>query len=158
MIAYDATGTNKLGFNSSKIVLRTDEDTLAKKDFYVIATVSEYFPEMSEEELAKAPKLAFNKNLHDFGKIEKDGNVEVDFILTNTGKNTLNIRDTQTNCQCTRVELESNDILPGESTTMKVRFIAYGRRGRQYKQVTIFSNDPTAPTQAISIKAEISKS
>ena len=37
----------------------------------------------------------------------------------------------------------------------KVILDTSGRRGRQYKTGTVFSNDPSAPSQMISIKADI---
>ncbi|MFZ9046990.1 MAG: hypothetical protein ACO2ZZ_14120 [Cyclobacteriaceae bacterium] len=43
----------------------------------------------------------------------------------------------------------------GKSVDLKVKFISDDRRGRQYKTITIFTNDPINPTQTISVKALI---
>ncbi len=37
----------------------------------VLATIQEYFPPLSEKELAKAPKLSFDKTTFDFGKLRR---------------------------------------------------------------------------------------
>ena len=154
-VTYDASQVVDLGFNTTKVSVYTSEEEGSKKDFNVISTVEEYFPPMSDEELAKAPKLAFNKTAHNFGKIEQDAEVETEFILTNNGKESLNIRLAKSNCGCTIVDLEKEDIAPGETANMKIKFNSKGRRGRQYKTVTVFSNDPSAPTQVLSLRAEV---
>ena len=155
-VTYDPGQVGELGFNSSKLSLYTSEaDGKHLKQFNVLSTVEEYFPPMSEEELAKAPRLAFDKTAHNFGKMEKDTAAETEFFLTNKGQESLNIRLAKSNCGCTVVDLDKEDIKPGETVKMKVKFDSKGRRGRQYKTVTVFSNDPTAPTQVISIRAEV---
>lgn len=154
-VTYDPSQVPELGFNSTKIAVYTSEEENNRKDFTVISTVEEYFPPMSDEELAKAPKLAFDKTGHNFGKMAKDASAETEFLLTNNGRESLNIRLAKSNCGCTLVDLEKEDIKPGETVKMKVKFDSKGRRGRQYKTVTVFSNDPTAPTQVLSLRAEV---
>lgn len=156
-VTYLADQVGDLGFISSKISLFTSEDD-KPKNFNVMATVEEYFPPMSEEELQKAPKLSFNKTSYDFGRAEKNAVLETEFLLTNTGKSPLNLRKVSTNCGCTITSLDKMDVEPGDMATMKVKFDTEKRRGRQYKSITVFSNDPSAPTQMISIRAELPKS
>lgn len=155
-VTYDAAKVNELGFNSNRVTLYTsEEDVKSMKQFNVLSTVVEYFPPMTDEDLAKAPRLAFDKTAHNFGKMAKDAAAETEFLLTNNGQESLNIRLAKSNCGCTLVDLEKEDINPGETVKMKVKFDSKGRRGRQYKTVTVFSNDPTAPTQVLSLRAEV---
>ncbi|MDW3191716.1 MAG: DUF1573 domain-containing protein [Cytophagales bacterium] len=155
-ITYDPSQVAEFGFNSSRISLYTsEEEGKNRKQFNVLSTVVEYFPPMSDEDLAKAPRLAFDKTAHNFGKMAKDAAAETEFLLTNNGRESLNIRLAKSNCGCTVVDLEKEDIKPGETVKMKVKFDSKGRRGRQYKTVTVFSNDPTAPTQVLSLRAEV---
>ena len=158
IVTYDAKKMGKLGFQNSQISIKTSEVNFKDKELNVIAVIQEYFPDLTPEEMAKAPKLGVSKKAHDFGKIEGDAVVETEFVVTNDGKQTLNIRQTATNCGCTSVILPKKDLEPGESTTMKVKFDSKGRRGRQYKTVTIFSNDPSNPSQVLSIRAETPRS
>ncbi len=155
VVNYDPQKMGNLGFQTSKVSISTTETNFKVKDLNVIATIEEYFAPLSPEELAEAPKLAVSDKVHDFGKIEKDAVVTTEFTLTNEGKTSLNIRQTASNCGCTTTELPVMDLKPGASTTMKVTFDSKGRRGRQYKTVTIFSNDPANPTQVLSIRAEV---
>lgn len=154
-ISYDPMEKDDLGFVSDNILVYTSESEASEKELSVIATIEEYFPPMTEEEMAEAPKLSFNEVQHDFGPVNEGTTIETTFVLTNNGKEKLLIRKTKENCGCTTSELEKSKIKPGESINMKVTFDTTGRRGRQYKTVTVFSNDPTAPSQMITLKAEV---
>jgi hypothetical protein len=156
-ITYDPALKNDLGYQSDRILLKTTDPKEKDKTMYVVATIEEFFPPMTEEELAMAPRLSINKKTHDFGKVEGGGVLETRFVLKNTGKQDLNIRKTKANCGCTVSRLEKDTLKPGESVSLDVTFNTQGRRGRQFKNVTIFSNDPTAPTQVITLKAELSQ-
>ncbi len=139
-LTYDAEARNSLGFSSDRVTLFTNE---------------EYFPPMTEEELAQAPRLQLNNTNYDFGTINEGQLVKTDFVFTNTGKSPLNIRETKANCGCTVSKPDKDTLDPGESSKITVTFNSQGRRGRQQKMVTIFSNDPTAPTQQITIKGQV---
>lgn len=154
-VVYDANAKGRLGYNSDNIKLYTNEASNNEKLLYVLATIEEYFPPMSDEEKAKAPRLVFESVNHDFLRIKEGTSVSKEFKFTNTGKSPLNIRDTRTNCGCTVSSLSSSDIKPGESGTLTVTFDSKGRKGTQQKTVTVFSNDPTAPTQTLVVKAYV---
>ncbi len=154
-VVYDPAAKGRLGYNSDNIKLYTDEASNSEKQLYVLATIEEYFPPMSDEEKAKAPRLVFESISHDFKRISAGATVSTDFTFTNTGKSPLNIRDTRTNCGCTVSKLSSENIKPGESGTISVTFDSKGRKGTQQKTVTVFSNDPTAPTQTLVVKAYV---
>jgi len=154
-LTYDAKARNSLGFASDRITLFTNEEEDSIKQFSVMATIEEYFAPMTEEELKQAPQLKLEKTTYDFGTIDEGKIVETDFAFTNTGKSPLNIRETQANCGCTVSKPEKETLAPGESSKITVTFNSNGRRGRQQKMVTIFSNDPSAPTQRITIKGRV---
>lgn len=155
VITYDAVAKKDFGFVSDPIRIYTDEESDAEKSLRVVATIEEYFGPMTQEELAKAPKLAFVESEHDFGDIRKNVTVSTEFIFTNTGQSDLNIRALKPNCGCTISKLDKYDYAPGESGKILVDFNSTGRKGRQQKSVVIFSNDPSAPTQRLIIKAKV---
>ena len=154
LTTFDPTAEIELGFQSTNIQLLTS-DASKPKSLTVLATVEEYFEPLSLEELEKAPKLSFDMTSHNFGKLEKDATVETEFTLINEGQSDLNLRKVSTNCACTIASVDKMDVSPGEEVKMKVKFDTTGRRGRQYKSISIFSNDPTAPTQVVTIRAEV---
>jgi hypothetical protein len=155
IVTYDPTKEKRLGFVSSLVVLKTNEKQNNIKDFRAVASVEEYFPPMTAEQLAKAPKLKFDNPVHDFGKIKQGDQVSTEFVFTNAGKGVLNIRNIRASCGCTISNLEKNDLGPGESASIKITFNSRGRRGIQQKSISVFSNDPANPTQRITIKARV---
>jgi len=155
ILTYDAKARDDLGFVLDQLVINTDEPVNGRKDLRIVATIEEYFPPMTADQLAQAPRLKFEKSIHDFGTIKENEKVNADFEFTNTGKSVLNIRSTKANCGCTISKLEKDTLQPGESSTLHITFDASGRRGTQHKAITIFSNDPQAPTQRLIIKARV---
>ncbi len=154
-VTYDPTQIKLFGFKSDLVVLKTTESTNNVKDFRVVASLEEYFPPLTAEQLANAPKLKFDNPVYDFGSIKQGESVTTDFIFTNTGKSELNIRQTRASCGCTVSEPEKSTLGPGESSIIKVTFNSAGRRGIQQKSISVFSNDPANPTQRITIKARV---
>ncbi len=154
-LAYDPIQLNALGYQKDKLKIQTDEQVEGTKELEVVATLEEYFPPMTQDELANAPKLSIDKKLHDFGRITAGSQVEASFTLTNVGKSELKIRQTASNCDCVVADYEKDTLQPGESIKLKVTFDSKGRRGRQYKNIAIFSNDPAAPTQVVNIRADM---
>jgi len=152
LLTYDAKARKSLGFSSDRVTLFTNEAEDSIKQLTVMATIEEYFPPMDEEELAQAPRLKLANTTYDFGTINEGKLVKTDFTFTNTGKSPLNIRETKANCGCTVSSPDKDTLAPGESSHITVTFNSKGRRGRQQKMVTIFSNDPKTPTQQIVIK------
>lgn len=155
LLTYNPEKKGELGFQSENVRFYTSDAPNEMKEIYVVSTIEEYFPPMSEEEKQNAPRLVMDNTNHDFGRVTVGNTVETTFNIINNGKKTLNIREARPNCSCTTSKLESNDIEPGQSAVLTVSFDSSQRRGRQFKTVTIFSNDPVAPTQMISIRAEV---
>ena len=156
-VNYDATNAveqNKLGFSTDRIRLYTNEAD-SVKEFTVMATVEEYFEPLSEKDLKSAPKITFAKKAHDFGTIKQGEVAKAEFEFTNTGKGKLEIRATKANCGCTVSKSDESTLKSGESSQVIVTFNSAGRRGRQEKTITVFSNDPTNPTQQLTIKANV---
>jgi len=154
-ITYLPKTKNDLGFMNDPLTLFTDELEKSNKALNVIATINEYFPPMTEEELANAPHIKLDTVEYDFGHIDQGDTVSHTFQFTNTGKDVLNIRKTKTTCGCTVSELNKMDYAPGEMGEIKVTFDSHGRRGTQIKRITLFTNDPTSPNQDLIIKAYV---
>ncbi len=156
-VTYDATqavAQDRLGFSTDRIRLYTNEpDSL--KEFTVMATVQEYFAPLTEKELRKAPKISFGTKTHDFGTIAQGEVAKTEFTFTNSGKGDLHIRSTKANCGCTVSQPDKKMLKSGESSTIAVTFNSQGRRGKQQKTITVFSDDPTNPTQQLTIKARV---
>ena len=151
-VTYDPMKKNDFGFVSDDIRLTNSEESLS-----IMAVINEYFPEMSAEELDKAPKLELSERSYDFGKVTAGTKVEMEFDLTNVGKEKLLFRTVKSNCGCITYDLKNKGIKKGKSQKLKVSFDTSETRGNQYKSVTIYSNDPVTPTQIITIRGTVTK-
>lgn len=96
--------------------------------------------------------LKFDKNEHDFGKINQGDNVECVFKVTNTGSEPLVIEDAKGSCGCTVPEYPKEPIPQGESRDIKVKFNSAGKSNNQQKTVTITANTEPINT-TLTIKA-----
>ena len=156
IVSYQGSLRNDWGFVTDNIVIYTDEaDDVNRKSFTVYATIEEYFAPISNDEYLEAPHLTIDEVIHDFGSIGLDEKASHKFVLTNTGKQDLNIRAVKSSCSCTITKLKKNDVKPGESVELEVVFDSTGRRGNQQKSVTIFCNDPRKPMQRVTVKGVV---
>lgn len=101
------------------------------------------------------PKIAVQNPDFSFGDIKQDSFVEHDFVVTNTGGDTLIISDVSASCGCTAAKPEKNILKPGESAKINVKFNTIGRQGHQQKYVYIKSNDKTTPELRLSFNANV---
>ncbi len=91
------------------------------------------------------PKIVGPTGIFDFGDIQEGKIVTHNFTVYNKGRDTLKISRVKASCGCTVVKPEKNDLLPNDSTKLKVSFNSSHRIGKQHKYVYVFSNDPVNP-------------
>jgi hypothetical protein len=110
----------------------------------------------SLQENAKAPKtkVAFDKEVHNFGEIKQGEIVSTTFTIKNVGDNDLYIFEAHGSCGCTVPEVTKEAIEPGESAPIHVKFDSNGKSGDVTKSVMITCNTAKI-VESISIKASI---
>ncbi|GAA5042413.1 hypothetical protein GCM10011506_44870 [Marivirga lumbricoides] len=155
MVTYITKKRNDFGFLNDQIMLFTDEDKDHYKALSIIATVMEYFPPMTERELARAPRLQVEEDTYDFGHVNVGEVLTHSFLIQNTGKDKLNIRKMKPTCNCLQTELKERDFKGGSTGEIKVTFDTAGTGGSQVKRVTVFSNDPRKPAKDLILKAYV---
>lgn len=96
---------------------------------------------------ADGPRMKFEKETHDFGKIKTGEIVNYSFKFSNTGKSPLIISNAQASCGCTTPVWPKEPIKPGESGQIQVTFDSKGKMGLQDKQILVTAN--TNPAQNI---------
>ncbi|WP_421762938.1 DUF1573 domain-containing protein [Ekhidna sp.] len=153
IVTYDPIKKGDYGYVSDMIEL-TDN---SEESLSVIAVIEEYFPEMTAEELDNAAKLEIIDRSYDLGKVTAGEKLEIEFELKNVGNEKLYFRTIKSNCGCITYEVKNKGIKKGKSQMLKVFFDTSDMRGNQYKSITIYSNDPVAPTQIITIKGNVSR-
>ena len=102
-----------------------------------------------------APKIEFEKVVHDFGNIGPETNNLCEFKFTNTGNSTLKIGEITKTCGCTPFVLAKKEYAPGESGTLKVNYFSEKQLSQTTKQLVIHSNDRANPKVTLAIKADI---
>lgn len=128
-----------------------------KKLSFIILTivVALGFITVSAQQGKKAPKAQFDKNVHDFGKInESQKTATTIFTFKNVGDAPLIIQRAHASCGCTTPDYTKEPILPGKEGTITVTYSTVGRPGVFDKSITIFSNVPDS-VYVLKIKGEV---
>jgi hypothetical protein len=126
-----------------------------KIDLDFVANVFEYFEPFSKEKLNHIPQLWIENKEINLGSISAS-QVQSNVVnLLNKGKETLEIRKIQGNCECLQIDLPKNSLEPGESVELNIVFDPKGRFGIDQRNIYLFSNDPVNPVQLLVIKSKV---
>jgi hypothetical protein len=156
VISYDVPQRGAYGYLIDSFPIYTSEDTLAKKDMEIRASVVEYFPPMKASELEKAPKAIVKEERHDFGQIRKGAVYTHQFTLKNEGKTPLLIRGLQPTCDCISAKVESMTVQAGDSVQIKTTLDTKPlSEGNQAKSIILITNDPQNSMQYLRLKAKL---
>jgi hypothetical protein len=154
-IYYSAKERGTFGFANDNITITTDDVVDPVKSISLFATVEEYYPTPTAEELSTAPQAVLKETSLDFGQFPSGTALERRVTLTNKGKKELKIKAIQGNCTCITAEALKQNLRPGDSTHIKISFTPQTRGGTQQKAVTIYTNDPRNPVQLVSVSAVV---
>lgn len=76
-----------------------------------------------------------------FGEVPKGTMVELKYMLTNIGTEPLILTKYEVECSCTSAIYDNKPVLPGNSTTVVVKFDTKSAYGRQDRIVRLSSNN-----------------
>lgn len=99
-------------------------------------------------------KIAFTKEVHDYGTIENGANGQCTFEFKNTGNAPLIIANAVGSCGCTVPTWPKEPIAPGAKASITVKYDTK-RTGSINKSITITSNATNEPTKVLNIKGEV---
>lgn len=103
------------------------------------------------------PKIQFAETVFDFGKIDSGHLARHDFIFTNTGAATLEIKDVRPSCGCTTAGTWDKQVEPGKTGVIPLQFNSTGFSGSVTKSATVTCNDATQSNLVLQLKANIWK-
>ena len=86
------------------------------------------------------PVMAFDCDLHDFGRISQGESISYSFHFLNKGRRDLVISGCTATCGCTVADYPRGRIAPGGDGYITVTFNSQGKTGQQYQEVTVSSN------------------
>ncbi len=86
-------GVQNWGFQNNRIKLVVNGNKNSRQNYFTVrADIQEDFRNLTEEQLAKAPKIAFKEKSFNFGKVKQGEDIVHEFVFTNEGQNDLEIR------------------------------------------------------------------
>jgi len=111
-----------------------------------------------------APKVSnaqikFNEEVHEFGKIEQNSLATTNFVISNTGTDTLEVFSAQPSCGCTAAFPGKKRIAPGDTSQLKITFDPHNKaEGDVTKTITVTSNSKVDAQKMLRIHGVIYKS
>ncbi|MCI0745297.1 MAG: DUF1573 domain-containing protein [Verrucomicrobia subdivision 3 bacterium] len=113
-------------------------------------------PTVAEKEIS-GPRIQFETNIWNFGKIDSGTVAKHEFIFTNTGNATLEILDVRPGCGCTTAGAWDKKVEPGKTGIIPLQFNSANFGGTVTKSATITCNDPRQSNVVLQITANVWK-
>lgn len=101
------------------------------------------------------PRAEFPQSLVDFGKVPPTEVQRHDFVVTNSGTETLVISNVSPGCGCTTAGDWDREIAPGKTGKIPVEFNPSNFSGAVTKTIVVSTNDGARPTHMLEIKATV---
>ncbi len=155
IMTYDPVKKGTIGSVYENVWLYTNDTSQPQKRLILNPNIREDFSGWTEEQLAKAPKIVFEKETFIFDTVATGSNVEYGYVFRNEGKSDLIIRNVKAGCGCTATNPEKTVLSPGESSKIGIVFNTAGRNGLQQKTVEVIANDPAKPVTVLTIKGYV---
>lgn len=103
---------------------------------------------------AAQPELICDAPVFRFPPTDNSREVAHTFVLRNAGRAPLIIRRVRPDCGCLLVRTPPDAIAPGAGIELTARLDLKGRRGRQRRRISVFSNDPRQPQLVLTMEGE----
>jgi hypothetical protein len=153
-VFYDGAIKGDLGYFEDQISVNW-KDSAQSIQLDVLADVFEYYAPFAKDNLNQVPQLVISPKEIDLRTI-KSTEIQTQIVeLTNKGRQVLEIKKIQGNCECLRLEIAKMSLNPGESMELKVIFDPKGRQGIDQRNIYIFSNDPLNSVQMFLVKSRV---
>lgn len=152
-ITLDSDKLGLLGLNQTRIYLsRFMGDKVGEQNEILVSSVLlPDFSNLTSQQLAVAPHMQMSQENLNFDMNGKSKLTQV-VILTNTGREPLNIRTVQVFNQAIAVSLANRTIMPGKSTQMKVTVNAkYLKKAKNRPRVLLITNDPSRAKAVLNV-------
>lgn len=105
--------------------------------------------------LLDEPKIVFEEQTYNFGKIYIGEIVEHGFKFKNQGSAELLVKNVKSSCGCTAALVSKSHLLKDETGEVQVKFNPGRYVGMVSKSVTVNSNDPESSSVKLTIAGEV---
>lgn len=151
---YDASLKNDWGYVIDKVVCWVDGSKVGTP-FQLNATIVEDFSKLTPEEKANAPKAILNTRKLDFGSVKRGEPVVKSFTITNNGKSPLVIHSVKSTSTIVKCSISEKEIPVGATSKVEIVLDTNRTKGRQYKTISVISNDPSAPNLTFTLSGAV---
>lgn len=93
----------------------------------------------------EVPEASVDEETHNFGVMQRGSTRSHEFIFTNKGDRPLTLEVGRTSCKCTLGEVADRPIEPGESSPVKLEWVAKSMPGEFSQVASVITNDPRRP-------------
>lgn len=162
----------KLGFWIIALVVFVSCTTESKKATETTSTDATGLPASSEQvasttNLPQAPEfqtkaeelpktqVAFEKEVHDFGKVKSGEKVKFQYKFKNSGSQNLLITYVKPSCGCTTPNWSKDPVEPGKEGYIDVEFDSKGKEGIQQKTITVYGNFEDGIVKTLTLQGEV---
>jgi hypothetical protein len=105
---------------------------------------------------ATSPRISFDHEVKDFGKVPYGDKLVERFPFSNVGDDPLIVQDVRAECGCTKTLTGSRELAPGGHSEIVATFDASGLGpGRKERHVYVRSNDPQRPSVKLTLLANV---
>ncbi len=155
VVTYDAAKKNDWGYVIDRMYITINGKRITTNRLNVSANIVEDFSNVDPK---KAPKIEFDHIDYDFGEATDGDLVIHKFPFKNTGKSDLVIRKVKASCGCTATLVGDKVIKKGKESYIEAKFNTRGRGGhKQYKTITVITNDPEHPQIILRLHGMVKK-
>lgn len=102
-----------------------------------------------------SPRVKVENATHDFGVMQRGSTESHEFTISNTGEGPLRLTVGETSCKCTVGEVENGEIPPGESTPVKLEWVARVMAGPFRQTANLLTNDPLESQLVLTVEGEV---
>lgn len=110
---------------------------------------------ISDGKTIEKPKMFFEEQVYDFGKIYIGESIKHEFKFKNLGKGELIINNVKSSCGCTAALVSKNIILKDDEGEVEIKFNSGHYVGKVTKSVIVNSNDTENPKYKLTITGEV---
>jgi len=100
-------------------------------------------------------ELKFDKTEIELHPAPADKQAVGHFTYQNTGKTPVKFKSVKASCGCTAAQTQKDEVPPGEKGEVTATFNIGDRTGTQVKTVTVETDEPTKPSQVLTLRTII---
>ena len=153
-LKLDSRKLRDLGLTQTSVFLgkKPGEKVSLDKEISVSAVLLPDFDNMSETQLANAPKINLSETTLDLGSFGDKSSKSGIIFIDNTGRSELDIRSMQMFTSGMSVKLNKSKLKPGEQAKLKITVNKkLLRSARSKPRVLMITNDPTQPKVVVKV-------